>query len=144
MTGDDTMTTDNDCEDHAAAGEVSVAEAFEILNRFINSHWHAKDPNYDRARFSIPANPLRDDDIRLGAFISRAENAFTEIDALRALVVARRDCIDAADVLRESVIGDTCPAHDPHCDSDGTCNRCEQLDAAEEYDAARAALGATK
>lgn len=81
----DERTTDdvvaiNDREDHVAAGDVSVEEAREILSMFVSSHFrhHAEGP-HGRARFSIPANPARDSDIRLSAFISRAEKAFARL-----------------------------------------------------------------
>lgn len=66
------------------AGHVSVQEAREMLVRFCNSHF--KDPRDKRncARITIPADPLRDDDIRLGAFIEQAAEAFAEVERLRA------------------------------------------------------------
>ncbi|MBN8609661.1 MAG: hypothetical protein J0L92_03705 [Deltaproteobacteria bacterium] len=71
-------------EDHAAAGEVSVEEAREVLARFVRSHFRHHDfGDKERARFSIPVNPQRDDDVRLGAFIARAELAFAEVERLR-------------------------------------------------------------
>lgn len=51
-------------------GPVSTAEAFEILSRFVHSHFG---DGREKARFSIPANPQRDDDLRLHAFISQAQ-----------------------------------------------------------------------
>lgn len=78
--------TASDREEHAA-GEVSVEEAREMLCRFVRSHFRNHDyEGRERARFSIPANPLCDDDIRLGAFISRAEKAFAKVDQLRRTV----------------------------------------------------------
>lgn len=73
------MSKKNEREDHRLAGEVSVAEARESLGRFVRSHFHNHDYGLERARFSIPADPRRDDDIRLGAFISRAEKALAAI-----------------------------------------------------------------
>jgi hypothetical protein len=85
-----TVEAKNDREDHVAAGDVSVAEAREILLRFCASHFDAhRQTDREKARMSIPANPLRDDDIRLGAFISRAEKAFAALAAADAL----RDCL---------------------------------------------------
>lgn len=52
------------------AGPVSCDEAQEILSRFNASHWNNAT---EHARYSIPANPKRDDDIRLGAFIRQHE-----------------------------------------------------------------------
>lgn len=74
------MTKPNDHEDYALAGDVSVEEAREALQRFVDSHF---DNPGEHARISIPANPRRDDDIRLSAFITRAEKAFAELDAAR-------------------------------------------------------------
>jgi len=65
------------------AGEVSVEEAVEILRRYNASHWRGRAMG-EVARYSIPANPRRDDDIRLGAFIRRAELAFEDVARLRA------------------------------------------------------------
>ena len=87
-----TIEAKNDREDHIAAGNVSVEEARAILLRFCHSHFDANRPSdsaREKARMSIPANPLRDDDIRLGAFISRAEKAFAALAAADAL----RDCL---------------------------------------------------
>ncbi|MBK8260211.1 MAG: hypothetical protein IPK80_02605 [Nannocystis sp.] len=59
---------------------MSVEEAREALQRFIDSHFN--NPS-EHARASIPADPRRDDDIRLGAFITRAERAFAALDGAR-------------------------------------------------------------
>jgi len=50
---------------------VSCDEARAILQRFNDSHWDV--PGREKARYSIPANPDRDDDIRLARFIDQAE-----------------------------------------------------------------------
>lgn len=75
----------NEREDHLAAGEVSVEEAKDILSRFVASHFRSK-PFDERARFTIPADPRRDSDIRMSAFIRRAELAFAEVDRLRRII----------------------------------------------------------
>lgn len=49
-------------------GPVSPDEAFEILGRFVHSHF---DDGREKARFSIPADPSRDDDLRMHAFIAQ-------------------------------------------------------------------------
>ena len=69
-----------------SAGTVAHDEARGILLRFNASHWrnHGKEV----ARYSIPANPDRDDDIRLGAYIARAER----LEAAARVVVASRMC----------------------------------------------------
>lgn len=67
------------------AGTVTPAEAREILVRFNASHWQHKDIG-EHARYSIPADPRRDDDIRMGVFIDQAERAIAERDQLLAEV----------------------------------------------------------
>lgn len=57
--------------DHLKAGHVSVEEAKEILVRFNASHFNL--PDQEHARYTIPADPRRDDDIRLGRFIAQYE-----------------------------------------------------------------------
>lgn len=80
----------NDREDYALAGDVSVEEARVHLDRFIQSHY-CRD---ERAIFSIPANPKRDSDIRLGAFITRAERELAELKRLRIACDALIDAWD--------------------------------------------------
>jgi hypothetical protein len=69
----------------AEAGHVSCAEAREIASRFNASHWRGKAGLKEVARYSITANPKRDDDIRLGVFIDRAEAMERDLEALAAL-----------------------------------------------------------
>ena len=115
----ETVEAKNDREDHVAAGDVSVEEARDILCRFVRSHFHNHDygPGREKARFTIPANPLRDDDFRLGAFISRAEKAFAALAAALAAADTLRDCLS-------------------------TQRSKEYQDALRTYEAARAKLGA--
>jgi hypothetical protein len=70
--GGDVMS--NDRTD--ATGMISHDEAEQILSRFNASHWRDR-TTHERARYSIPADPKRDDDIRLGEYIkqSRARDA---------------------------------------------------------------------
>ena len=49
---------------------ISHTEAFEILSRMCNSHFN--NPG-EHMRASIPANPRRDDDLRLHAYIKQQE-----------------------------------------------------------------------
>lgn len=56
-------------EDQQRAGHVGVEEAKEILSRFNASHFGHRDK--DHARYTIPADPRRDDDIRLSRFIAQ-------------------------------------------------------------------------
>lgn len=66
---------------YAEAGEVSCKEAREIADRYHRSHFRERTPG-DQARYSIPVDPRRDDDVRLEAFIRRAEAAFRDLDLL--------------------------------------------------------------
>lgn len=69
--------------DKAETGPVTAAEAREALSRFVVSHWYqGKEPEgKERARFSIPADPKRDDDIRLSEYISQSEERIRELEA---------------------------------------------------------------
>src|SRR4051812_26093013 len=58
---------------------ITCDEAREILHRFNNGHWN--NPG-EKARYSIPANPERDDDLRLAAFIDRVERLEARVDEL--------------------------------------------------------------
>lgn len=49
-------------------------EAEAILHRFCNSHFGSG----ERARVSVPADPLRDDDVRLLAYIAQQRRADDE------------------------------------------------------------------
>lgn len=70
---------------HAEAGHVSCEEAHEIASRFNASHWRGKAGLKECARYSIPADPRRDDDIRLGAFIERAAKMERDLELLAQL-----------------------------------------------------------
>ena len=106
------MSEKNEREDHRLAGEVSVEEAREALGRFVRSHFRHHDyEGKERARFSIPADPRRDDDIRLGAFISRAEVAFRRIEA-------------ALDVLGDAGCSCECDHVAAYDDHEEGCERC--------------------
>lgn len=76
----------NDREDHERAGVVMHDEARAILRRFNASHW--RNDGKERARYSIPADPLRDDDIRLGAYISRSARIEQAARAYASIFVA--------------------------------------------------------
>lgn len=72
--------------EHARAGEVSTVEALEIASRYNTSHFRDRMPaGTEEARYSIPADPRRDDDIRLAAFIARAERAFRALDKINGI-----------------------------------------------------------
>ena len=70
--------------DHDNTGTVTVSEARAALSRFNASHFRATD--HEHARYSIPADPLRDDDIRLGAFIRQSEQLAIDNEALHVEV----------------------------------------------------------
>lgn len=85
---------------YAEAGEVSCDEAREIARRYNASHFRNYRDCGEEARYSIPVDPRRDDDIRLEAFIRRAEVAFKRLaDAERNLQRAVLD-LGALEKLR--------------------------------------------
>jgi hypothetical protein len=63
----------------------------------------------------------------------------SEVEALRAVAAAAldyaaspdQDRVDEFDALSNALRALGCPAHDPHGDSDGACDRCNALDALE-------------
>lgn len=63
-------------------------EALDALERFIHSHFRGRqgDNREETARFSIPANHKRDDDLRLSAFIRWAGRQSREVERLQRLV----------------------------------------------------------
>lgn len=69
-------------ESHEAAGLVTHDEARGIRRRFNASHFG----HGEVARYSIPADPKRDDDIRLGAYIARQERIELAAHALCARI----------------------------------------------------------
>lgn len=81
---------------HEMAGRVTPEEARKILSRYNASHFRLKteevddlgERRYEHARYSIPANPKRDDDIRLAAFIRQSE---AQRDVMVAEVTRLRD-----------------------------------------------------
>lgn len=81
-----------EAEDNAQAGRVTAQEAREIVDRFIASHWNKRDQ--ERARFTIPADPRRDDDIRMIAFIARAEALEAEAAQVRQAMADFADLIE--------------------------------------------------
>jgi hypothetical protein len=66
-------------------GEVTPKEAHEILVRFCHSHFRGRfgDNVKEQARITIPADPRRDDDLRLSAFIERAALAMQDREQIR-------------------------------------------------------------
>lgn len=90
------MADDMETKDHAAAGHVSHDEADAILHRFNASHWGSAG---EHARYSIPADPRRDDDIRLAAYIAAARKTEADRDALAAEVERLQQLREAAEAL---------------------------------------------
>jgi hypothetical protein len=56
---------------HERTGGVSHDEARRIAQKFIDNFFNS--PGKDRPRASIPADPTRDDDLRLCAYIARQQ-----------------------------------------------------------------------
>ena len=50
---------------------ISHDEAREAMQRFVNSHFNNPRDTQEHARMSIPANPERDDDLVLSAYIEQ-------------------------------------------------------------------------
>jgi len=71
------------------AGSVSAEKALEIAHRFIDGHF--ANAGKEGPRISIPADPKRDDDIRLIAFIEQAGEAVSEVERLRRALTGLRD-----------------------------------------------------
>jgi hypothetical protein len=65
--------------------DVSVEEMRAILSRYNASHFRNRDVG-EHARYSIPANPERDDDFAVNKFIAQYEALVKERDEARALV----------------------------------------------------------
>lgn len=78
-----TIEERNDAEDEERlCGLITSDEAKEIALRFINGHFRNADR--ERPRIHIPADPKRDDDIRIMAFIRQSER---NISAARARAI---------------------------------------------------------
>lgn len=123
----------NDLEDSAAAGPVTHDEARAILTRFANSHF--KNPG-ERARISIPADPKRDDDLRMAAYIvqcrqlqARAEAAERERDQWREDAKVLKDEVEVRRNAPFGIKGGACFPYCPEraarlCD----CPQCQWAD----------------
>lgn len=84
------------------ARAVSHAEARAILSRFNASHWN--NPG-EHARYTIPADPERDDDIRLARYIDENERMQPVPDA-RALAAWERELVQMNVALDAACGGD--------------------------------------
>ena len=78
-------------------GPVSTEEAFEILRRFCHSHFDGRmgDTEREKARISIPADPRRDDDLRMHAFISQSAAIRARLASTEAELVGLRKEVKA-------------------------------------------------
>jgi hypothetical protein len=88
-------------------GPITDEEAQKILSRFNASHWNNET---EHARYSIPADPRRDDDIRLGAYIEqtrelRAQLA-TALQQCANVVTHARDALESLQETRWNPSGD--------------------------------------
>lgn len=63
---------------------ISHDEAAQILKRFCNSHFCLDRKKYEHARMSIPADPQRDDDLRLAAYIEQCRAREFDYERSRA------------------------------------------------------------
>jgi hypothetical protein len=89
-------------------GKVTAAEAQEAIGRFNNSHW---DNPGEKARYSIPARPEHDDDIRLSAYVDQAEARIAMLEeTLRGIRQekqkwldweTKRGCVDTSEVEQQ-------------------------------------------
>lgn len=70
---------------------ITHKEAREMLSRFNASHWGGRAAG-EKARYTIPADPRRDDDIRLGAYIDQQEKREAAFQALLAERAAYQNC----------------------------------------------------
>ncbi len=85
---------------------VSHEEAEDILTRFNNSVWNNAG---ERARYSIPARPECDDDIRLAAYIAQARR-------MEAALVRLLDVLPKCTECRRPAIKGTSYGFVPSCD----------------------------
>ena len=83
-------------------GPVTAEEAHEILGRFIASHFREKKIG-EQARFSIPVNPMRDDDVRMSAFIDQSQARITELEAEVEKLKSPEVVLDSAQKMLESM-----------------------------------------
>lgn len=75
-------------------GPVTHEEAKQIASRYNASHWYPNGkPGEQRARYTIPADPMRDDDIRLSAYIEQNKRRERQRDEAVGLLRRVRDAI---------------------------------------------------
>jgi hypothetical protein len=68
------------------AGRVSPEEAIQIARRYNASHFRNNRDMGECARYTIPADPTRDDDLRLGVFIHQAKENEEKLQAWQDLM----------------------------------------------------------
>ena len=73
-------------------GPITHAEARQMVARFNASHWN---DGREKARYTIPADPRRDDDIRLHAYIDQMEALTARATAAESRVRELEASIDA-------------------------------------------------
>lgn len=83
------MATEDQTE---TAERITHTEAYEIAKRYNRSHWRSAG---ERARYSIPADPRRDDDLRLYAYIKQNEARDAELARVKTQA-ARADAMEKA------------------------------------------------
>jgi hypothetical protein len=99
-------------------GPVTHEEAKGIATRYNRSHWYPKGEG-ERARYTIPADPRRDDDIRLEAYIAQQQARDDAHAALQQRVAGLEEALgdmlgtlDAHTVVTENCDG----TDDKYCD----------------------------
>jgi hypothetical protein len=70
-------------ETRKRSGVITHDEAQQMLCRFIASHFRRGREEGEHARITIPADPHRDDDLRLDAYIEQQRSAAASTQALR-------------------------------------------------------------
>ena len=95
---DETTKRPDDIDERC--GPVEPAEAFAILSRFCHSHFDGRkgDTGREKARISIPADPTRDDDLRMHAFIAQSADLTAKLTKAEEDHLAACAVIDAVEV----------------------------------------------
>ena len=112
--------SDEAAKEEDRTGPITDEEARQILSRYNASHWyHTRPTGRERARYSIPADPKRDDDIRLDAYISQTRTLRAENARLRSALegLAKTACAYAGSF-------DSCADAVDDQDYEGPCPRC--------------------
>jgi hypothetical protein len=97
-------------------GPISHDEARQILTRYNNSHFGNHRDMGEKARYSIPADPRRDDDLRMDAYIQQQRERDAQLAASEQRVRDLEAVIEEA--LSPGVFGPWSHCHDamiPDC-----------------------------